>query len=202
MTDLPLWIAGSAVWLYWLGVLVMVLKQRLAGRGSGFVPRQGPERWMWLVWAPVIGLWIALPILGLTQDDRPWALPAWSQSGVWHVVRWIAAIDGVGCLAFTIVCWVKMGRSWAMANVPGEDAELVTVGPFKWVRHPIYALSIMLMIDTWIALPTWPMLAAAATHVTLMHLKAASEERFLLDKHGEAYRRYMDKTGRFLPRWW
>ena len=202
MNDLPLWVTGGAVWAYWLGVAVMVLRQRLAGRGSGLRPRQGPERWMWLIWVPTIALWIALPALALTQDDRPWALPGWAGGGVWLVVRWLAAIDAAACFALTVVCWAKMGRSWAMANVPGEEAELVTTGPFRWVRHPIYALSVMLMIDTWIVLPTWPMLAVAAAHVVLMHLKAASEERFLLEKHGEAYAQYVRETGRFLPRLW
>ena len=202
MSELPLWITGGAIWAYWLGVLIMVTRQRLAGRGSGLMPRQRPERWMWLIWVPTVGLWIALPALGLTQDDRPWAMPAWADAGVWLVVRWLAGIDAAACFAFTVVCWVRMGRSWAMANVPGETAELVTLGPFRWVRHPIYALSIMLIVDTWIVLPTWPMLAVAAAHITLMHLKAASEERFLLEKHGESYARYMRETGRFLPKIW
>ena len=89
-----------------------------------------------------------------------------------------------------------------MANVPDAEADLITSGLFAYVRQPIYALSVMIMIDTWLVLPTWPMLAVAAAHITLMHLKAASEERFMLDKHGRAYETYMQKTGRFLPKLW
>jgi protein-S-isoprenylcysteine O-methyltransferase Ste14 len=44
------------------------------------------------------------------------------------------------------------------------------------------------------------MLAIAAIHVTLMAIKARNEERHLLSVHGEAYARYVARTGRFVPR--
>jgi protein-S-isoprenylcysteine O-methyltransferase Ste14 len=44
------------------------------------------------------------------------------------------------------------------------------------------------------------MLGVAALHVILMNVKARSEEAHLARMHGDAYRRYTERTGRFVPR--
>jgi protein-S-isoprenylcysteine O-methyltransferase Ste14 len=93
-----------------------------------------------------------------------------------------------------------MGRNWRMAVAPGEETELVTSGPFARVRHPIYALSILLMLCTLVVVPTLPLLAMAVVHVGLMVVKARNEERFLERLHGAAYADYCRRTGRFVPR--
>ena len=87
-----------------------------------------------------------------------------------------------------------------MAVTRDERGTLLTGGLFSRVRHPIYAFSIVLMLATLVAVPTWPMLVVAAVHVSLMALKARNEERFLLAAHGERYARYCRDTGRFVPR--
>jgi protein-S-isoprenylcysteine O-methyltransferase Ste14 len=44
------------------------------------------------------------------------------------------------------------------------------------------------------------MLAVAAIQIALYNAKARNEERHLLKSHGEAYERYVERTGRFIPR--
>jgi protein-S-isoprenylcysteine O-methyltransferase Ste14 len=56
------------------------------------------------------------------------------------------------------------------------------------------------MIASVVILPTAPMLAVAAFHVSLMVIKARNEEAFLHGVHGVVYARYCAETGRFLPR--
>jgi protein-S-isoprenylcysteine O-methyltransferase Ste14 len=51
-----------------------------------------------------------------------------------------------------------------------------------------------------VVVATVPMLVVAAIHVVLMVLKARNEEQFLLSVHGDAYRSYCRRTGRFFPR--
>ena len=89
------------------------------------------------------------------------------QSPGYGVCRWLAAIVAVLCLVATARCWARMGKDWRMAVAVGEKTNLITDGPFRRIRHPIYAFSILLMICTAIVVPTLPMLAVAVAHIVV-----------------------------------
>jgi protein-S-isoprenylcysteine O-methyltransferase Ste14 len=165
------------------------------------VPEQRKERYMWLVWVPLVALWVTLPYLAEMRTSGPLALPDFaSRLPVYAGLRWAAAIIALFCLAFSIRCWLQMGRNWRMDVSSSDRTELITEGLFSRIRHPIYAFSMLLMLCSAAILPTFPMLAVAAVHIVLMNMKARNEERHLLQAHGEAYARYLAQTGRFFPR--
>ena len=56
------------------------------------------------------------------------------------------------------------------------------------------------MVCSAVVLPTLPMIVLAVVHLALVNAKARNEERHLLATHGEAYARYVARTGRFVPR--
>jgi protein-S-isoprenylcysteine O-methyltransferase Ste14 len=191
----------ATIWAYWVCVGVMIVRvRRKTRKQAGVVPRQGLERFMWAVWVPLVMAWLAFPYLAATRSAAPWAVPDFAREPSWAALRWAAAAVAVVCLALSIECWVRMGSRWRMAVVPGERTELVTSGLYARIRHPIYALSIVLMVCSAVVVVTLPMLAIAIVHVCLMLIKAWNEETFLLGTHGEAYARYCARTGRFLPR--
>lgn len=188
-----------AIWTYWFSVLVMGLRRRLSSRkATGLSPTNPRERIMWMLWVPVIVAWNALPAL-TNQHDWLWRLPTWTTgSDAICIIRWIAACAAVVCYFLTVICWIVMGRNWSVAVVE-DDQQLVTAGPFRFARHPIYALSILLIICTAIVLPTLPMAIVALLHIVLLNIKARGEEQHLLNKYGDQYRAYMQTTGRFMP---
>ena len=200
VTDPALVALVASVWTYWFIVGAMSLSvRRRTRRLAGVVPEQTLERAMWLVWVPLVVMWMALPMAALHSRAVGLALPAWAGEGGYAVVRGVAGALAVVALVATIECWKRMGRSWRMAVTPGERTELVTTGLYRAIRHPIYALSILLMASTAVVLPTPPMIAVALVHLTLMIIKARNEERHLLATHGDAYAAYLARTGRFLP---
>jgi protein-S-isoprenylcysteine O-methyltransferase Ste14 len=81
-----------------------------------------------------------------------------------------------------------------------QTSALITDGLFARVRHPIYALQMLLMLCSAIIIATVPMLIVAIVHCCLMNLKARNEERHLRKSHGAAYEAYLRRTGRFFPR--
>ncbi len=93
-----------------------------------------------------------------------------------------------------------MGRSWRIGIDPQEKTQLIFGGPFRIVRHPIYTLSIFLVLGTLVTTPTLVMLAVAVVHIACMQFEARREELYLLGKHGNAYAEYMKRVGRFWPR--
>jgi protein-S-isoprenylcysteine O-methyltransferase Ste14 len=202
MRDLPGVLLTATVWAYWLGVGMMIVHaRRKTRRLAGLVPEQRLERLMWIVWVPLVAAWITLPYLALVRTHTLLAMPAFVHQSAGYVgLRWFAAVCAVICLLLTSVCWSRMGTHWRMAvSLKGEE-ELITDGPFRHVRHPIYALSMVLMICSAVVVPTVPMLAVAIVHLVLMQLKARNEENHLLTVHGDVYRRYLARTGRFFPK--
>lgn len=200
--DLPLLILAATVCAYWATVIGLAVHKRLRhGRGAGVWPRQRAERVLWLLIGPDVLAWIALPVLACADRASWLAPPAWAAEMPALALRWTAALMGVGCYLASLVCWRRMGRSWSMAVVPKEKVELVTSGPYRWVRHPIYALSILLMIASAAVLPIVPMLLLAAAHTLTLTLKARNEERYLTRQIGAAYLTYIASVGRFWPRW-
>ena len=83
---------------------------------------------------------------------------------------------------------------------PAERTGLVVTGPFAFVRHPIYALSSLLMLASAAAVPHAAMLVVGAIHLAFLQWEARREERHMVRSHGEVYERYMANVGRFVPR--
>ena len=154
---------------------------------------------MWLLWVPMVAAWIALPWLAQHRVDGLLGLPAFARDDAFLVMRGLAALCSVACWVATLMCYRRMGDDWRM-DVTAQKTTLITDGPFSRIRHPIYAFSILLMLCSAVVLPTPPMLLIAVAHVLLMHVKARNEEAHLAAMHGDAYARYVARTGRFVPR--
>ena len=201
MTDLPGLALTATIWAYWFGVGVMIVRVRRHTRKlSGVVPQQRLEQLMWLVWVPVVVAWMVLPYLAATRAAGVWGLPEFARDEPYASLRWAGVAMGFVSLALSIECWARMGRNWRMAVTPDQQTDLVTTGLYGYIRHPIYTLSILLMLCTALVLPTLPVFGIAVVHIALMVGKARNEERFMAGAHGERYRRYRAQTGRFFPR--
>jgi len=75
--------------------------------------------------------------------------------------------------------------------------EPVTTGIYRYSRHPMYIAMILIYLSVAIASVSWIFLLASAIWLVLMRLGVADEEKYCLWKYGEAYRKYMNRT----PRW-
>jgi protein-S-isoprenylcysteine O-methyltransferase Ste14 len=200
--DWPVLVVTLTIWAYWGTVFVLVLYKRLRfGQRAGVIPRHRWEKRLWWAVAPDFLGWNLMPFLAALLDDGVFGLPGWASSVPWvRGLRFAAAGVGVLCYLATLSCWLLMGRNWTMAIDPSQKTELITSGLFRWVRHPIYTLSILLMICTALVAPTIPMVLVAVLHITVMNLKAKNEERHLTQRHGLTYGDYCNRVGRFVPR--
>ncbi len=119
-------------------------------------------------------------------------LPTW--------VHWVGVTLGVGSLL--LIWWVQwaLDLNFSTTLHVRENHTLVTHGPYKWVRHPMYTtlylngLAILLLTGN---LLLGGFYLGALTVIVIVRL--ANEERTMLEKFGDQYRTYMQRTGRFLP---
>src|SRR5947209_14796891 len=136
------------------------------------------------------GLLVA-PILDMTGAPR-------LVHGTWFTAAGVV-VAVVGILA-TVWAQFAMGESWRIGVDSHERTDLVTAGPFRRVRNPIYtsmmlfAAGIALVVPNTAALVTLGIVAAALEY----HVRAV-EEPYLERTHGGAYRRYASQAGRFVP---
>ncbi len=209
---IPAIIAAACLTVYWFWVVVKLVR---LGRKLGKDPNAMPREWfgigMRLLWYPCIG--VLLVGLWATATRTPQLLTTYALRSNWACLDWMwmpgaawwaavvpATFLCLACTIATFVCWRKMGRSWRIGIDPNEKLELVSTGPYCLVRHPIYALRMLLNVCACIMAPTPLVLIPAAIDILLLQIEARREERYMESKHGAVYQRYKNSVGRFVPR--
>jgi protein-S-isoprenylcysteine O-methyltransferase Ste14 len=94
---------------------------------------------------------------------------------------------------------VQLGDNWMdieHARVD-ENQELVSTGIYRYVRHPIYAGDLLLLVGLELALNSWLVLATAALG-PIIYRQALREEAMLANTFA-AYETYANRTKRFVP---
>jgi len=106
----------------------------------------------------------------------------------WFYVGLPIALVG---LIILLTVWVK----FATAII---DDKLITTGLYRYSRHPMYLTWFLMGVGISIACASWLFLLLAIASMLFAHVRFAGfEERLCLEKYGDTYREYMDKT----PRW-
>ena len=75
--------------------------------------------------------------------------------------------------------------------------EPIVKGMYRYSRHPLYAGMLLIYLSVGIASASWIFLLVAVMWAVFLNLSVIDEERYCLEKYGEAYRDYMNRT----PRW-
>ena len=98
MGDFPLLLLTATIWTYWFSVGFMIVRLRRKTRKLvGVVPEQRVERYMWLVWVPLVAAWCVLPYLALSRTAPPLGLPAFAREmPAYATLRGAAIVVAVG----------------------------------------------------------------------------------------------------------
>ncbi|HEY6771098.1 MAG TPA: isoprenylcysteine carboxylmethyltransferase family protein [Solirubrobacterales bacterium] len=118
-------------------------------------------------------------------------------TGALHVIGIVLAALG-GTAVF--LAQLGMGASWRIGVSDEERTALVTTGWFSLVRNPIYSAMIVGWTGFALLVPTWLAFGAVVVIAAGLELQVrAVEEPYLVRTHGEEYRGYASRVGRFLP---
>lgn len=192
---------ASAVFLLLLGVAryyyFVSAGTKPADRSSPAVnwARHIPAYFASTVWAIYVA-WIVIAPLQVTKWNR-WPLDHWGSD----LLGWVAVlILGAGLWLFWYSHYT-IGHYWSMQIQMKKAHRLVTDGPYRFVRHPLYTALFLGYLGTLLALQSWMLAAWFPVFVASYLLFAKEEENVMERGFGEAYRAYRRQTGMFLPKW-
>ena len=125
---------------------------------------------------------------------------AWSKIGLPESVRWLGI--GLGVLCVVLVYWLfsSIRSGITPTSATRADHKLVTSGPYRWVRHPLYTVGSSLFISFGIMADNWFIATLGILAFIAMAVRTPKEEANLIERFGNEYREYMKQTGRFLPK--
>lgn len=93
-----------------------------------------------------------------------------------------------------------LGKQWSIAARVVEGHELITDGPYRIVRHPIYAGMLGLLVATGLGLSAWPALVGGALlFVSGTWVRITAEERLLRGIFGTTYEQYACEVPALIP---
>jgi protein-S-isoprenylcysteine O-methyltransferase Ste14 len=101
-------------------------------------------------------------------------------------------------LAFAIWARVHIGRNWGSPMTQKDDPELVTTGPYRLVRHPIYSGILVAVVGTAVAL-SWLGLIAVVLFGIYFVYSATVEERYMTEQFPDTYPVYRNTTKMLVP---
>lgn len=113
-------------------------------------------------------------------------------------------LTGVGLALFflglALAIWARLyiGRNWGMPMTRKEEPELVTTGPYRKVRHPIYTGIILAVLGTALATTLFGLIAVAVLSAYFI-FSATREEAYLTEQFPDTYPAYKHATKMLVP---
>lgn len=111
----------------------------------------------------------------------------------------------IGLLVYLVFSWIQiwvtkvLGDNYTQDIAIKKEHQLVTSGPFKFIRHPQYLSQMLIDIGGAIATLSFILAPIVIIEIPFLFMRAAFEDR-LLEKHfGENFRSYKKKTGQIFP---
>ena len=125
---------------------------------------------------------------------------AWSKIGLPEWARWLGV--GIGLLCVLGIYWLfnSIGSGITPTSATRKQHTLVTRGPYRWVRHPLYTVGASLFISFGMLADNWLIAGLGILTFILMAIRTPKEEANLIEKFGDEYREYIKHTGRFFPK--
>lgn len=121
-----------------------------------------------------------------------------------QIISWVLFIISISVLISGITTLRKAGKADPARNDPHligieKTTALVTTGPYRFIRHPIYSSVLFAIWGIFLKKPSIIGFCLAVLTCIFMTLTAKTEEVENIGYFGEAYRDYMKRTKMFVP---
>jgi protein-S-isoprenylcysteine O-methyltransferase Ste14 len=188
---------AAAIGVFLIGALISTYYRRKADRetGESISPRSEGLPIMIALRVAGLSLWAGVFAYLLNPAWMNWSqveLPSW--------VRWLGLILGLAADALSYWVFSNLGNNVSPSVATRSAHQLVTSGPYRWVRHPLYTMGMVAYLGFALLAANWFIALLSIAVFIILLIRLPQEEAHLMEKFGDEYRSYMKRTGKFLPR--
>lgn len=129
----------------------------------------------------------------------------------WAYVRPVGFEKSTPALVFSMVLgplsvalgWAAtrhLGKQWRYKAAINQDHELIQTGPYRWIRHPIYASMLGMLLSTLAAWTWWPMaIVSLFAFLAGTEIRLRAEDRLLTLRFGDTFAVYRSRVSAYIP---
>ena len=141
-----------------------------------------------LIWLSIISYMVYPPVI------------AWATVPLPSGLRWVGVFGGIFAVALLIWMFSSLGMNITDTVVTRRKHTLVTHGPYRWIRHPLYTFGILFFLCLSLISSLWIIPVLGIIAFAILIKRTSIEEESLHARFREEYLLYSQRTGRFLPR--
>jgi len=178
------------------------------------------ELGLWNAWIFILLEVLTFPLFTHIAMGRAPEVEGKSQvaamSGTARITLYSSKIIYIPAFIYSVFLPLKLGTVWFYVGLPitligfiagvivilnwaaSPHGEPVTNGLYRYSRHPMYVTSFVLFLGVSIATDSWVFLLFTILLIAASFYFAPVEERSCLEKYGDAYREYMNRTPRYI----
>jgi protein-S-isoprenylcysteine O-methyltransferase Ste14 len=181
--EIAAWVELGVCWIAWSLAFV---KPRKRASGQKKAVRAPSSRWgILLVMLGYACIWALVRPIGFEKST----------------VSLIASmILGPPAVVLVWMAVRHLDKQWRFEAALSEDHKLITTGPYRWLRNPIYASMLGMLLQTGLAKSWWPLIVAGVIFFVIgTEIRVRAEEMLLEKRFGEEFARYKAQTPAYLP---
>jgi protein-S-isoprenylcysteine O-methyltransferase Ste14 len=186
-----------AVAIFVIGAGISIYYRRKADRETGEKVSLRDEGLAITLALRLVGLALWLSVMAWMINPR-WM--AWSQVELPLWTRWFGLVLGILSLLLGYWIFSSLGNNVSPTVRTRSSAQLVTRGPYRWVRHPLYVMGLISFLGFALLAENAFIAVLAVLVFAIFLIRTPKEETKLIEKFGDDYRTYMRSTGRYFPR--
>jgi len=170
--------------VYWI---ISALKTRRTASKEPFASRLSFLVWELAGYLLLFDGSLRVGFLGERMIPRTWALAGAGVAFVWI---------GIG-----LAIWARrhLGEYWSARVTIKEDHELITGGPYRMVRHPIYTGLLLAFVGLALARGEWRSILGVVIAAGAFWRKLRIEERWMRQRFGDSYQTYSQRVAALIP---
>jgi len=127
------------------------------------------------------------------------AAMGWTRFPAPSWIRWLGMMITASGMALEFSTQIFLGRNYSTTLHIGEKQSLVTTGPYRRIRHPMYTALVAVGIGMGLMSASWYFLIPFIATGIVIIFRTRREEDAMIEKFGDEYVQYAQRTGRFLP---